>query len=254
MSNILVKINHSNQNIMEEIKSGLISLRLSGMAQQWQALTELRRTEELSLPDGMQLLLQAEADKRLENRNARLIKNADFRYRASFEEVNAAPVRGLDKTLLDRLATGTYIKNGQAILITGATGCGKSFLATAFGHRACRQGYTVSYMNMQKLLTHLKMARLEGTIIKLFDRWAKTQLMIIDDFGLTTLQGQEQNDFMEIIEDRHARQATIITSQLPVSKWFDVFADAVIADAVLDRLVHTAHRFELKGESLRKNR
>ena len=186
---------------MEDIKSGLINLRLSGMAQQWQTLAELRRTEELSLPDGMLLLLQAEADKRLENRNTRLIKNAGFRYRASFEELHAAPMSGLDKTLLDRLATGEYIKNGQAILITGATGCGKSFLATALGHRACRQGYTVCYQNMQKLLTHLKMARLEGTIIKLFDRWAKTQLLIIDDFGMTTLQGQLQNDFLEIIEE-----------------------------------------------------
>jgi len=237
---------------MDDIKSRLVSLRLSGMAQQWQALMELRRTEDLSLCDGMQLLLQAEADKRLESRNARLIKNAQFRYQATFEEVNAAPARGIDKSLLDRLATGEWVKNGQAILITGATGVGKSHLASAFGHRACRQGYTVCYQNMQKLLTNLKMARLEGSIIKLFDRWAKTQLLIIDDFGLTPLQGQLQNDFLEIIEDRHGRHATIITSQLPVANWFDVIGDAVIADAVLDRLVHTAHRFELKGESLRK--
>ena len=237
---------------MDDIKSRLVSLRLSGMAQQWQALMELRRTEDLSLCDGMQLLLQAEADKRLESRNARLIKNAQFRYQATFEEVNAAPARGIDKSLLDRLATGEWVKNGQAILITGATGVGKSHLASAFGHRACRQGYTVCYQNMQKLLTNLKMARLEGSIIKLFDRWAKTQLLIIDDFGLTPLQGQLQNDFLEIIEDRHGRHATIITSQLPVANWFDVIGDAVIADAVLDRLVHSAHRFELKGESLRK--
>ena len=237
---------------MEDIKSRLVSLRLSGMAQQWQALMELRRTEDLSLCDGMQLLLQAEADKRLESRNSRLIKNAGFRYQAAFEEIDAAPARGIDKSLLDRLATGEWVKNGQAILITGATGVGKSHIASAFGHRACRQGYTVCYQNMQKLLTNLKMARLEGSILKLFDRWAKTQLLIIDDFGLTHLQGQLQNDFLEIIEDRHGRHATIITSQLPVSNWFDVIGDAVIADAVLDRLVHSAHRFELKGESLRK--
>jgi len=238
---------------MEEIKSRLISLRLPGMAQQWQTLVEMRRTGELSLSDGMHLLLQAEVDKRHENRYARLIKNAGFRYRASLEEVNADPTRGIDKTLIDRLATGEYIKSGQTILITGASGVGKSFLASAFGHRACQQGYTVSYHNMQKLLLQLKMARLDGSIIKLFDRWAKTNLMIIDDFGLTALQGQQQTDFLEIIEDRHAKQATIIASQMPVAGWFDVIGDAIIADAILDRLVHTAHRFEIKGESLRKN-
>ena len=232
---------------MEEIKSRLISLRLPGMAQQWQTLVEMRRTGELSLSDGMHLLLQAEVDKRHENRYARLIKNAGFRYRASLEEVNADPTRGIDKTLIDRLATGEYIKSGQTILITGASGVGKSFLASAFGHRACQQGYTVSYHNMQKLLLQLKMARLDGSIIKLFDRWAKTNLMIIDDFGLTALQGQQQTDFLEIIEDRHAKQATIIASQMPVAGWFDVIGDAIIADAILDRLVHTAHRFEIKG-------
>jgi DNA replication protein DnaC len=238
---------------MEEIKSRLISLRLPGMAQQWQTLVEMRRTGELSLSDGIHLLLQAEADRRHENRYARLNKNAGFRYRASLEELNADPTRGIDKTLIDRLATGEYIKSGQTILITGASGVGKSFLASAFGHRACQQGYTVSYHNMQKLLLQLKMARLDGTIIKLFERWAKTNLMIIDDFGLTALQGQQQTDFLEIIEDRHAKQATIIASQMPVAGWFDVIGDAVIADAILDRLVHTAHRFEIKGESLRKN-
>jgi len=237
---------------MEGIKSKLLSLRLSGMAQQWQILEEMRRLSELSLPDGMELLLQAETDKRQESRYDRLVKNAVFRYRSSIEEVNADPARGIDKSLLMRLATGDYIRKGEAVIITGAAGCGKSFIASALGHQACRQGYSVAYQNMQKLLVKLKLARLDASIIKLFDKWAKTQLLIIDDFGLSTLQGQQQTDFLEIIEDRHAKQATIIVSQLPVQSWFDIISDAVIADAILDRLVHTAHRFELKGESLRK--
>ena len=237
---------------MEDIKSRLLSLKLAGMAHQWQVLEEMRRTGELSLIDGMHLLLQAESDKRHENRYSRLIKNAVFRYRASIEEINADPARGIDKSLLTRLATSDYVKSGQAVIITGATGCGKSFLASALGHQACRQGYSVCYQNMQKLMQHLKIARLDGTIIKMFDRLAKTQLLIIDDFGLTSLQGQQQTDFLEIIEDRHGRNATIIASQLPVTNWFDVIGDAVIADAILDRIVHTAHRFELKGESFRK--
>jgi DNA replication protein DnaC len=134
----------------------------------------------------------------------------------------------------------------------GASGCGKSFLASALGHQACRQGHTVEYHNMQKLLVKLKLARMDGSIIKLFDRIAKTDLLIIDDFGLTALQGQQQTDFLEIIEDRHAKRSTIIASQLPVASWFDVIGEAVIADAILDRIVHSSHRFELKGESLRK--
>jgi len=237
---------------MASIKSALLSLRLSGMAQQWQALEETNRTAALSLSDGMELLLQAEADKRQENRYERLLKNAGFRYRASVEEITPDPARGIDKSLLSRLAMCDYIKHGEAIIITGATGCGKSFLASALGHRACKQGFTVAYCNMQKLLVKLKLARLDGSIIKLFDRLAKTDLLIIDDFGLSALQGQQQTDFLEIIEDRHARKATIIVSQLPVASWFEVIGDALVADAILDRLAHTAHRFELRGDSQRK--
>ena len=186
-----------------EIKSKLLSLKLSGMAQQWQTLEETHRTATLSLSDGMALLTQAEADKRHEKRYDRLMKNAAFRYRASVEEINPDPARGIDHLLLSRLEMGEYIKKGEAIIITGAAGCGKSFIASALGHHACKQGYTVNYRNMQKLLVQLKLARLDGSIIKLFDRFAKTDLMIIDDFGLSTLQGTTTNRFSR----NHRRQA-----------------------------------------------
>jgi DNA replication protein DnaC len=237
---------------MDEIKLQLSNLRLSGMAHQWQTLDETRRIGELSLADGMALLLQAEADQRLENRYRRLLKNAAFRYRASMEEINADAGRGMDKMLLSRLASGDYIRKGESILITGATGCGKSFLASALGHQACRQGHTVAYHNMQKLLVKLKLARTDGSIVKFFDRLANTDLLVVDDFGLTVLQGQQQTDFLEIIEDRHAKRSTIITSQMPVASWFDIIGEPIVADAILDRIVHTSYRFELKGESLRK--
>lgn len=237
---------------MEEIKAQLTRLKLSGMAACWMTLEETRKGHNLSLHDGLSLLLQAEEDQRRSNRQQRLLKNAGFRYLASIEEVTADPRRGLDPGKLTSLAMGGYIKNGESILITGSAGSGKSFLATALGMQACKQGHTVMYFNMQKLLMKLKIARLEGTIIRQFEKIAKTELLILDDFGMTTLEGQAELDLMEIIEDRHAKNATIIASQLPVAAWFDLFKEETLADAILDRVVHTSHRITLQGESLRK--
>ena len=234
------------------IEQELTKLRLHGMQQTWQSLQETRRTNDLSFSEGLEILLQAEKLDRENRRFERLKKAAKFRYQASIEELYLDTPRGLSKEVISHLATGAYIKNGESVIITGATGCGKSFIASALGHHACSQGYKVLYFNLQKLLMKTKMARADGTIYKLFEQIAKTNLLILDDFGLTHLKGQQQMDLMEIIEDRHAKNATIIASQLPVASWFDVIAEATIADAILDRLIHSSHRMELKGDSLRK--
>jgi DNA replication protein DnaC len=237
---------------MKQIETQFSQLRLNGMTKSWQALLETRRHMELSLVEGLELLLHSEIQDREQRRFDRLQKNAKFRYQASIEELQFDASRGLDKDLITVLATGDYIKKGQPILITGATGCGKSFLASALGHHACAQGYKVAYYNLHKLMQRTKIARLEGSIHKFFDKTAKMDLLILDDFGISNMDQQQQLDFMEIMEDRHAKRSTIIVSQLPVSSWFHVFGEETIADAILDRLVHTSFRFELKGDSLRK--
>jgi len=237
---------------MEELKSLLHELRLSGMASCLESLYETRKLQDYSLVDGLNILIQSEKDVRFNNKYARLLKNANFRYSATIEQVRPSPARNLDATLLNLLAVGSYIENGESIIITGATGCGKSFLATALGYQACKQGHTVAYYNVQKLAAKLKEARIEGQMIKLLEKIAKTDLLILDDFALVHLSNDTQNDLMEVIEDRHSKKSTIIASQLPVSVWYDVFPEATIADALLDRVTNGSHRFELQGPSLRK--
>lgn len=227
-------------------------LRLHGMFASWQALLETRSHNELSLVEGLQLLLQAEWLERGRRRVQRLTKAAGFRYQASLDELSYLPSRGLDKNTIALMADGQYIQQGQAVLITGPTGSGKSFLASALGHQGCGLGYRVSYFNMQKLIQQLVLARADGTILKLLDKIARAQLLILDDFGLKPLDTQQRLDLLDIVEDRHRKMATIIVSQLPVANWYDVIGDSTIADAILDRLIHSAHRIELRGESMRK--
>lgn len=239
---------------MTTIETTFTQLRLHGMNRAWQSLVETRRQHETNLSDGLELLLQAESDDRLNRRTDRYRQQARFRYQATLNELNYDPTRGLDKALLSQLATGEYLDRGEMVLVTGTTGSGKSFLASALGHHACAQGYKVSYFNMQKLLIRLKMSRSDGTIISLLDKFAKTHLLIIDDFGLSRLDQQQSIDFMEILEDRHGKNATIIAAQLPVASWYDLFSEETVADAVMDRVTHGSYRIELQGESLRKKR
>lgn len=237
---------------MNQLQTQMSRMRLHGMAATYQSLQETRQLHALSLEEGLELLLQSEDQERQNRRFKRLEYNAGFRYKASIEELKTDASRGVDKQLIATLTTGDYIAKGTSVLITGATGCGKSFMASALGNQACMQGYTVAYFNTQKLMLKMKMNRLDGSIFKVFEKLSKTQLLILDDFGLTHLEQQQQMDLMELIEDRHGKMATIIASQLPVASWYEVIGEETIADAILDRLIHTSYRIEIKGESLRK--
>jgi DNA replication protein DnaC len=227
-------------------------LRLSGMYQMWHSLTQSHRHLELDLQEGLELLLQAEEENRQAKRLERLRKAAGFRYQASLEEIDFGSNRGLDKSTILSLGDGQFIEKGACILITGATGTGKSFIASALGHQACSLGYKTLYFNMQKLMEKLKIARAEGTYMKLTSKISKHALLILDDFGLQKLNHQQRLDLLEIIEDRHGVKSTIISSQLPVEKWYDIIGDSTVADAIMDRLVHGSKRIELKGKSLRE--
>lgn len=238
----------------QQIELKLRQMRLTGMARGWQALKETRQVHELSFGEGLEILIQREEEERKNNRFIRMIKGARFRYQASLEELSYEPSRGLNKSMIVSLATCQYITKGESVLITGATGCGKSYLASALGHQACLHGHSVIYSNTQKFMLRTKMARADGTILKYFDKIANASLLILDDFGLTKMDQQQQFDLMEVIEDRHGKASTIIVSQLPPASWFDVISETTIADAILDRLVHSSNIIELKGESLRKKR
>ena len=237
---------------MNQIETQMTRLKLHGMAKAWTALKEARKNQSLSLTEGLELLLQSEEQEKDNRRFKSLEHTAQFRYKASLEELKLDRTRGLDDLLLASLATGDYLTKGESVLITGATGCGKSYLASALGHQACLLGFKAAYFNTQKLMLKTKMSRLEGTAIKFFDRIAKTDLLILDDFGLTHLEKQHQLDLMELIEDRHGKKSTIIVSQLPVQSWYEVIGEETIADAILDRLLHSSYRIELTGDSLRK--
>ncbi len=237
---------------MNIIENQLRQLRLQGMLSTWTAMRETRQDHQLDFAQGLEMLLQAEQQDRTNRRFERLQKSAKFRYQATIEELSLDTSRGINTSQITDLTTGNYLKKGESVLITGSTGCGKSFLASALGHQACSQGNKVLYFNTQKLLMQTKMSRIDGSFLKLFEKLGKANLLILDDFGLSHLDKQQQMDLMEIIEDRHNVSSTIIASQLPVGSWYEVIGEATIADAILDRLVHTSHRIELKGESLRK--
>lgn len=235
-----------------ETVKALHELKLPGMAKSWESLSETHQLDRLSLRDGFELLLQAERDTRTDNRIARLIHNAHFRQRAAIEQLETDTARGIPAAQVADLATGNYIECGMTIIITGPAGTGKSYLASALGDRACRQGHKVLYFTMNMLMENLRLVRLEGRQTNFFRKLASHNLLVIDDFGMQKLDGDLQNDFEQIVDDRYGDKALIIASQLPVADWYQVFQSELIAEACLDRIVHKSIRFNLKGESLRK--
>lgn len=197
-------------------------------------------------------LVQCEWDDRHNRRIERLTKSARFRYTAVMEAIDYRPSRQLDKNLVRRLGSCGFIQKRENILITGSTGVGKSYLASALGHQACSMGSKTMYFNTAKLFTLLKTSKADGSYPKQINKLEKQDLLILDDFGLKPLDNINRHALMEIIEDRHGKKSTIIASQLPVSKWHDIIGEKTLADAILDRLVHTAHRIDIKGESMRR--
>ena len=199
-------------------------------------------------------LTQAEWEDRHNRRFNRYLKSARFRYQASIEEIDFSTPRGLDKNQFVRLADASFIEKKENLILTGSTGTGKSFMASAIGHQACLKGFKTLYFSTGKLFQKLKIGRGNGTYQKIINRIEKTELLILDDFGLWPFDHQARLDLLEVIEDRHGRNSTIIATQIPVAGWYELIKEKTIADAILDRIVHSAHRIELNGESMRKKK
>ena len=238
------------QETLEKIKK----LKLLGMARAYQTSLENNKLQQLSADELITLLVEAEWDDRLNRNIERRLRNAKFRYQSSIETIDFGADRNLDRNQMMRFAECTYLRKQENILITGSTGIGKSHIATALGHQACTLGFKVYYANMAKLFSKLRMGKADGSYIREISRIERQDLLILDDFGLLPIDNQNRSALMEIIEDRHKKASMIITSQLPVNRWHEVIGEKTIADAILDRIVHDAHRIELKGESLRKTR
>lgn len=228
-------------------------LGLTGMADAWKALAEQDPGHALDRNEWLGLMLDRETLARADKRFANRLRNAKMRFpNACIEDVNFAASRGLDRRQILALAQGDWIKAKEQIILTGQTGTGKTWLACAFAHQAARLDHSVFYVRMPRLFEDMAMARLDGRFPRLVDKLSRVQLLVLDDWGTHGLTDQQRLDLLELFEERYQRRSTIITAQLPVSGWHDMIGEPTIADAILDRIVHNAHRISLKGDSMRR--
>ena len=239
-----------NTNTLDKLRK----LKFFGMFHAFKTCLETGQTASYTADELLAHLVESEWEDRQNRRIDRAIFYAHFRYKASVESIHYHADRSIDRNQLMRLSDCSFINRFENLLITGSTGIGKSYVASAIGHQACILGYRVLYASTPKLFAKLKMAKADGSYIKEIAKIERQQLLLLDDFGIQPFDAQSRAALMEIIEDRHGKTSLIITSQLPVSKWHEVIGEKTIADAILDRIVHSAHRIELTGESMRKKR
>jgi len=230
----------------------LSSMKLRSMEKEYRRQMELPANAALSFDERLAMMVDAEWLAKANNRLQKLLREANLKERtAHLEDLNFDPRRHLDKATIGRLADCGWIREGRNLIVTGATGTGKTYLISAFGHAACRKSFKVRAYRVSRLLTDLVIGRGDGSYNRLLNELKKPDLLILDDFGMTALDPVACRDLLEVVDDRHGSKSTAISAQLPVAKWHGVFEDATIADAVLDRVVNNAHRIELKGPSLR---
>ena len=233
--------------------TALRQLKLGGMANALQhQLEQIGTYEGLAFTERLTLLVEQECLNREQRKQERLIRQARLKLAACVQDIDYQHPRNLTKAQIARLAQSDWINRGQNLLMTGPCGSGKTYLACALGHNACLHGYSARYYRLSRLLLELTQAKADGSYHKQLKQLAKIQLLIIDDWGLETLKPAHRNDLMEIMDDRHLQTSTVVISQLPTDQWYASIGDNTLADAILDRLMHNAHRLQLKGESMRK--